>query len=474
MRNKLGNNSVVIQQLQSQISEYQGALNETHGKYKKARKCLEEIAEKVCDREYAQGQLGGKNEMIRMNDIQLRDFIIANSLKQRKEFTKNILDMQNLYLQEQREKEEICRQLVEVRSQLNQLSVEHEKLKTQIALQPQQPVMPQPTLQPMPMYNQPTGGFPTYNTGPINSNTEPVNSQIPSGISPSISPPEEQKNEYQQSPISSDMTPPSYDGSQIVYYENQPFSMEEIMRKVDVYQEKLLLLLGDSGLNEQPEILNACMQSNEFGSQTVIRNNLKTMLQNKLLMEENIATPLRRKLTLYSLSQIGKEVYKSRRGKYPQKDEMTRIKEMHATLQHGYGIKDLASTLNGLGYTDICMDSTQNSVTIADGRRYVPDITAKSTNVMTYWEYELGHHHDNDMAEKLEKAAKVTKTVYIVVDKIDTKKKLQKQVMYFKKQMKIKKVSVDLIIYVGTLKELQDKQYLTLEGNRLDLREKKN
>ena len=189
---------------------------------------------------------------------------------------------------------------------------------------------------------------------------------------------------------------------------------------------------------------------------------------------ETINTPIRKKIAMYSLSDLGKEVFRKKEGSFPPKDEMTRIREMHATLPHGFCIKDTASVLNGLGYTDICMDSTQNSVTVADGRRYVPDITATFDGKKTYWEVELGHHHDNDMADKLAKASLVAKTVYIVVDKKETKTKLQQQVNFFRKQSIKNRTKLDFIVYVGTLNELQDKVYLTLPENRIDLRSGKS
>lgn len=140
---------------------------------------------------------------------------------------------------------------------------------------------------------------------------------------------------------------------------NQVFSVNIILNSCDTYQRSLLKLIADSRENEQPKIVDLAKSAAEFGSDTVIRRNLKSMVENHLLEQQSISTPIRKKITLYSLSEIGREVYKELYGNYPPLDEMSQIVQMHATLNHGYCIKDTASVLASLGYTDICIDSTK-------------------------------------------------------------------------------------------------------------------
>ena len=105
------------------------------------------------------------------------------------------------------------------------------------------------------------------------------------------------------------------------------------------------------------------------------------------------------------------------------------LKRQHSTLQHAYCIKDTATILEQLGYTNLSIDSSKNSIPVAGGRRYVPDIVADfSPTEKTYWEVELGHHKDGDFYEKISKAAKVSSVLYIIANDRDSYDKLKRQV----------------------------------------------
>lgn len=508
MRTKrnMDNHGVIVGQLQAQISEYASALSKEKSKRKKLRECLTAVAEKVCDSEYGNGQLGGKNQMLTLSDTELRDFVIKNTLKQKVESSRKILEIQNQYKATLEEKDNLARQLVDLRSRYNNLSVEYDKLKNQRAMDPYTVPNPQAEqAQPAPSSSVQGDGPDTgWNAGiesVPSSETVPEAMPVSNGVSTGTDlsmhsrprpktqkRPQNGQTSMQINESRNDRTDRSIDshvssiqpsvqasgGSSIVYVDNVPYDVNEMEKMIDIYGMKIIQLMGETGLNEQPELVDACMQTGELGSTTNIRENLKVLVQNHFLEETTISTPIRKKLTLYALSAIGVSLYEKQNGRKPVKDDMTKIKEMHATLPHGYCIKDTATLLEGMGYTEVCMDSSVNSVTIADGRRYVPDITAMSGPQKTYWEVELGHHHDKDMAEKLEKAAKVAKTVYIVVDKAETKKTLLRQIGYFKTELMRRRIDIDLILYLGTVNELQKKVYFNTNGNKIDLRKKQS
>ena len=405
----LSTNEVIIRQLEEQLADYEVDLNKANGQVKKLRSCMQTIAEKVCDGDYGKNQLSGKNMMTTLEDIELRDFIIQNVLKQRINFTKYIRDLQKMYLQEQQEKDGIAQQLIDERKEKEEYKRAYEELARAKAVNPNAFVEETPII------------------------TPEVKTEMP------------EKNERKN------------DGN-IIYYEKMPYDINEVYNKIDVYQMKMLQIIGENGFSETNDIVDACIKQQELGSHTVIRDNLKLMVENKLLEMESISTPIRRKLTLYSMTPIGIEIYRKEYGRKPMKDEKTRIKEMHATLQHGYCIKDTAKILGDLGYSNISMDCTQNAIEVANNRRYVPDIVANfDAKTKTYWEVELGHHKDGDFYEKLEKAAKVTSTVYIVVNDMQAWEKVKKQVIGFKLKLKQEHRNIKLTVVLGTMTQLSKK-----------------
>ncbi len=410
----LNTNEVIIRQLEEQLADYENDLGKMTSQAKKLRDCMQTIAEKVCDSDYGKSQLSGKNLMTSLEDIALRDFIIQNVLKQRINFTKSIRDLQKIFLQEQREKDEIAQQLLNMQKERDEYKLAYENI--------------------------------------VKAKENMVNNTINvPNITPNI--PSDSNTKVEKKVEKSDVGK-----SNLIYYENMPYDINEVYNKTDVYQLKMLQIIGQTGYSETNDIVEECTKQNELGSHTVIRDNLKLMVENKLLETETISTPIRRKLTLYSMTPIGVEIYRKEYRKKPLKDEKTRIKEMHATLQHGYCIKDTAKILGDLGYSNVCMDSTKNAIEVANNRRYVPDIVANfDAKTKTYWEVELGHHKDGDFYEKLEKAAKVTSTVYVVVNDMQSWDKLKKQITGFKLKLKQEHRTIKLTVVLGTMTQLSKK-----------------
>lgn len=431
----LTTNEVIIRQLEEQLADYANDLNAARAQAKKLRSCLSTIAEKVCDSEYGKNQLSGKNAMTTLDDMALRDFIIKNVLQQKIRFTKNIVDLQKTYLNEQKEKDEIAKQLLAERKEKEEYKRAYDNLiKAKEENERQQMLNPAATASVQTFHQTSSAGiipensFDSFETG-SSADLEMTDKK------------EEEKTD-----------------SNMVYYNKMPYDIDEIYNMVDVYQMKILQIIGENGFSETNDIVDKAAEVEGLGSHTVIRDVMKTMVQNMLLEAESISTPIRRKLTLYSMTPIGIAVFKKEFGRKPIKDEKTRIREMHATLQHGYCIKDTAKILGDLGYTNICMDSTKNAIEVANNRRYVPDIVANfDAKTKTYWEVELGHHKDQDFFEKMEKAAKVTSTVYIVVNDMQSWDKLKKQITGFKLKLKQEHRTIKLTVVLGTMTQLSKK-----------------
>lgn len=258
-----------------------------------------------------------------------------------------------------------------------------------------------------------------------------------------------------------------YAKSDMAYIDGHPYDVAETIKSMTSNQEQLLIAIGTSGKAETDDIFSyiSKMDNPCVTNQTDLRNMIKKLIDMHIIRSTKMSTSKRPNFSLFTLSELGHAVFYSLTGKIAPMSEPEKIKQMHATLRHGYHIKDTATTLKSLGYTSISMNSKANGISLGNGLMYVPDVTAVDVNnAKTYWEIELAHHHDEDMADKLAKAAKVTSTVYVVTDKKDNVDKLRDQV--FKARARYASSGLKLVVYVGTLQDLINRKYFS-DDNRI-------
>lgn len=258
-----------------------------------------------------------------------------------------------------------------------------------------------------------------------------------------------------------------YAKSDMAYIDGHPYDVAETIKSMTSNQEQLLIAIGTSGKAETDDIFSyiSKMDNPCVTNQTDLRSMIKKLIDMHIIRSTKMSTSKRPNFSLFTLSELGHAVFYQLTGNVAPMSEPEKIKQMHATLRHGYHIKDTATTLKSLGYTSISMNSKANGVSLGNGLMYVPDVTAVDVNnAKTYWEIELAHHHDEDMADKLAKAAKVTSTVYVVTDKKDNVDKLRGQV--FKARARYASSGLKLVVYVGTLQDLINRKYFA-EDNRI-------
>ena len=258
-----------------------------------------------------------------------------------------------------------------------------------------------------------------------------------------------------------------YAKSDMAYIDGHPYDVAETIKSMTSNQEQLLIAIGTSGKAETDDIFGyiSKMDNPCVTNQTDLRSMIKKLIDMHIIRSTKMSTSKRPNFSLFTLSELGHAVFYQLTGNVAPMSEPEKIKQMHATLRHGYHIKDTATTLKSLGYTSISMNSKANGVSLGNGLMYVPDVTAVDVNnAKTYWEIELAHHHDEDMADKLAKAAKVTSTVYVVTDKKDNVDKLRGQV--FKARARYASSGLKLVVYVGTLQDLINRKYFS-DDNRI-------
>lgn len=400
-------NNAYADQMFHQLERIEKELESVNGKYKGARKNLESIAEKVCNFKYAQRQLGGPNQIFTMSDGELRDFIVQNVLEQKNNFMQSIQELQQLYLNEAKEKEEMAEKILEL-----QQDIEDRKNKMDIlAIHQQKELLIQSDT----------------------NNSEPVKEK------------EEVKSEDLQNTL--------IVGTNV-------WDIQKEMNKLDIYQEEILKVIGECGFSETRQIYDEVMKRIDV-KETTLKNEMSGLVDGCFIEMENIATFLRRNLALYGLLPLGEEIYKHLTHKKPIRAEKDVLKAQHSSLKHAYSIKDTATILEGLGYTDISIDAVKNKIPVAGAgsNRYVPDIIANfDENKKTYWEVELAHHKDSDFFDKIQKAAKVTDTLYIIAPDRATFDKLKTQIGRYKVHVLDKGLKTRMTIFLGTMNHLKKRE----------------
>lgn len=524
----MNNKQVVEQHMSEQIREYNEALSASQSKIKTLKGCLNTIAEKVCDGEYGDNQLGGKNKIMALSDYELRDFIINNYNKQRNNFTNSMIKMQQLCAQERADKTKYANSMLRLeeenqslKAQVNNLEYELQITKSQLSSM-QANIASQQSFQSN--YSDTNYSDTDYNTNfdeePTVSNNQnavkknnnqnsnhsnnvnkvqnnknkntaehPVdtqqnksnkqqnkqNNQGNKQVQQQNKPQKQQLNSQTLAQKAMAKNSKNNQGGNVVFQDGQPFDIEKVLQRTDMLQREIIRIMGETGLNETKEIQAECLNQGKFTNTNKFREVLKLCKDNNLITETKNPVALRNQLVLNSLSDLGKVVYKRLFKKQPVVDEMTNIIRMHDNLIHGYNIKDTVTTLEGLGYLNVCMDAQKNAIKLPGGSTYIPDVVAEVVNandkkrMKTYWEIELGNHHNNDFFDKLEKAAKVTKEVTIIVDKVDTKEHVAKQINDFGMNIKKQNKQITLVVYLGTLKELKDTQLFNNETNKFKI-----
>ena len=194
--------------------------------------------------------------------------------------------------------------------------------------------------------------------------------------------------------------------------------LREHINKMNAVSWDILNEIGTNGTSVYTEIESAIVnnKSNNY-TQSRIRTATYEMARAGILHNQTINLPLRPKVTLFALSDIGQRLYKEKNnGKTAVVSEVERIIAEHDNVEHGYGIIDIASVLRASDeFTDVCTDRKQNTIVLENNNKYIPDIVCTTEKHKHYVEYERGTHTQTDFNAKCNKMLRVTRYLNFVV-----------------------------------------------------------
>lgn len=122
-----------------------------------------------------------------------------------------------------------------------------------------------------------------------------------------------------------------------------------------------------------------------------------------------------RQFNVLLITEIGRMLYMLHfRKKVPVSEASNFIKE-HASLQHGYMIKDASMLIKQLElYDTVTISRRDNFIRLENGRSVIPDIIAVCSDEADYFEVECGNHNQTDFNDKCSKLASITDRVIFI------------------------------------------------------------
>lgn len=200
------------------------------------------------------------------------------------------------------------------------------------------------------------------------------------------------------------------------------------MTDLKTYEEKLdeamwqvLEIIGRTGKAKNSDILYMLENQTLHYAATRYRMAIVKLLQLEILTGVPLKTPRISNTKLYSLTELGENLFCRKFRVKPVESEMFRIRRELYSFQHGYAIMEFGEMLKNTGrYEEVSIYNRKNEKNPGLSFDYVPDILCiplHSEN-MEYFEYERTPTNTKVFFNKCNKMCKTTKTLnFIVWDK---------------------------------------------------------
>lgn len=248
-------------------------------------------------------------------------------------------------------------------------------------------------------------------------------------------------------------------------------SIEDIKGRMNDRRWVLLEVIGSTGMCEASDIINESLQllmkrGDPSITENGMRHELLAITTNGCVdKDDSVTHPIKSKFSIYTLSDVGTRLYIDHFGKDPVVSEKNILIANHDNLQHGFGIKFLTQIIESTGqYQDVSMDRKKNTVRLENKELYIPDVTAKSEHngktFTVYFEYERGTHKQVDFNIKLNKMAKVTRTLNIVCPNQKTAEDLKRKTAAWIESRGGAKQLSSIKVRIATLKHLEGQKEL--------------
>ena len=196
-------------------------------------------------------------------------------------------------------------------------------------------------------------------------------------------------------------------------------SVGTIRKNIGDLGMKTIQVMAYEGISEEKELIRAVsdvilFSTGQLVSDDSIRRSVQRLWSNGLIETEEVNTGVRRfnvlSLTINGSLFVGKNFRRR-----PAESECEGFIREHASVHHGYLIKDVKRILEDKKiYDEISTERKENFIRIGDGKACIPDIVCKNGDESFYYEVECGTHKQRDFNEKCSKLTVLTREIIIV------------------------------------------------------------
>ncbi len=195
---------------------------------------------------------------------------------------------------------------------------------------------------------------------------------------------------------------------------------DELLRRFTPRDWEVFQMIAESGVSEECEakrlIVDLTIQRHDRCiSQDTVWLSIKSLIKLGVLKSERLSTGYRT-FNLLTVTTLGKQLYRTAFKKEPPEQEHIALVREHASLEHGYMIKDVKKILDKSGvYQDVSIDRKKNQILLNDGRSMIPDVIAIARGIrIECYEVECGTHNQAEFNAKCNKLRSVTQNINII------------------------------------------------------------
>ena len=229
---------------------------------------------------------------------------------------------------------------------------------------------------------------------------------------------------------------------------------------------KTIQVMAYEGISEEKELIRAVsdvilFSAGQLVSDDSIRKSVERLRANGLIERKEVNTGIRR-FNILKLLSNGYLFVRHFFRKDPVESEWEKIQREHASVEHGYLIKDTKKILEEKCiYDSVTTGRTENRVWISEDRFCIPDIVGIYGDTREYYEVECGTHNQKDFDYKCTKLAHVTYDIlFVAQNRQILKKTVTKQVEHWISKMGREKLKeLGRKVYLTTLKDLQNDKW---------------
>ncbi|MED2737497.1 hypothetical protein [Bacillus toyonensis] len=247
-------------------------------------------------------------------------------------------------------------------------------------------------------------------------------------------------------------------------------NIEEYIQNLSAQQEFVLTTIGKTGISRNPD-LKEFLKDDPMGQNfyvsgkkfnyTALSKDVSELRDKGILSDQQVNYGGKGGgsiFIVYELSKVGKACFKMINDDNPVVPEKKRIVDLHASLEHGYLIKDSAKLFQEMNYK-VYTDLDDVSFKIDKNHRKVFDfIVENDEGKLMYIEVERGTHTQEGFSNAMDKIYQITKEFYFICpnDTVKNKETKKKFFTWITKTLGGIK-NADVILNMTTIEQLRKK-----------------